>query len=155
MGNSESQPLQKIQVECGYAFKNKALLEQALTHDSLRVGNHQLPTYQRLEFLGDAVLQVIITDYLYYEHPTDGEGALTQKRSAIVGAQKQLEIAHKLELENYVMMSASNAGQPLGSRFKRWDKFVEALLGAIYVDAGGGWTGHEAVKKCVHKLWGL
>ena len=69
MGNADSQPIQKLQADLGYTFQNKELLKQALTHDSLRVSNPSLPTYQRLEFLGDSVIQFVITDFLYNKFP--------------------------------------------------------------------------------------
>jgi len=70
MGNSESQQfLNKVQNEFGYTFKNQELLKQCLTHDSLRADNPNIPTYQRLEFLGDTVLQFIITEYLFNKFP--------------------------------------------------------------------------------------
>jgi len=74
-----------------------------------------------------------------------------------VSGRKQQEIANKLELQKYVQMGASDRGQPLPFQFKQHHKFVEALLGAIYLDAGGSYSGRgmDAAKKCIFKLWGL
>jgi len=70
MGNSESQQfLNKVQTEFGYKFNNQKLLIQSLTHDSLRATDPNIPTYQRLEFLGDRVLDFIITEYLFNKFP--------------------------------------------------------------------------------------
>ena len=78
-------------------------------------------------------------------------------RAELVCGMKLQEIAMRLDLQRYVFMAPSNQGQSPGNRFKAYHKFVEALLGGIYLDAGGSYHGQgmEAAKKCIFALWGF
>ncbi|CAF1572959.1 unnamed protein product [Didymodactylos carnosus] len=154
MGNSEAkqrgQLLYTIQSNCGYWFKNKQILEEALTHDSCRLTNPEILTYERLEYLGDSFLGWIITDYLFRKYLSDNEGDLSRKRSDLVSSSMQRKIADKLRIDEYIKFDKSVQNQNSGQAFRKYDKFVEALIGGIYIDGG-----FEKAKSIVYNLWGL
>jgi ribonuclease-3 len=126
-------------------------LKEAMSHDSLRANNSNLRDYQRLEHLGDAVLHFVISNYLFCKHPDWNERDLSNERDSLVKGSKQKEIAETLELQKFVKMSSGVQMQ----YFSRIDKFLEALIGAVYIDAGGEQKGYPDVKKVIYKLWNL
>ena len=144
MNRAES--LAKIQTALGYTFRNTKLLEQALTHDSHRVNDRSVPTYQRLEFLGDSVLNLVVSDHIFRHHPDFNEGQLTDKRKDLTQAIKQGQIAEKLNIKEHVFLGQSvNRNQ-----FSRYHSFVESLIGAVYVDSD-----LSEAKKVIGRLWEL
>ena len=118
-------------------FKNQELLEEALTHRSYlnehrsRNGKHN----ERLEFLGDAVLELIVTEYLFknYDNP---EGELTNWRAALVKGETLAKVADKLGLENFLRMSKGEKGDTGRARNYRLANMVESIIGAAYLDQG-------------------
>jgi len=143
---SRAEAFNKLQTSLGYHFKNIKLLEEALNHDSNRVNDRTVPTYQRLEFLGDSVLNLVVSDYIFHAHPDFAEGQLTDKRIELTKALKQGQIAEKLNIKDHVSFGQSvNRNQFLGSH-----KFVESLIGAVYIDRG-----LDEAKKVIHRLWEL
>ncbi len=115
----------------GHAFRDPSLLEDALTHRSAR-GPHN----ERLEFLGDAFLNFVIAGSLYDAHPDLPEGDLTRLRAALVRAETLAEIARELELDEQVILgpgAATGAGHRRGSIL---GDALEAVIGAVFVDAG-------------------
>jgi len=155
MGNSvtseEDKALEEIQEKVGYRFRDKNLLIEALTHDSLRVNNPNIPTYQRLEFLGDSVLQLIISEYLIKIYATGKEGFLSEKRKEFVSNSKLHEIASKLQLAKYVKVAN---GFP-AFQIRGYGSFVESILGAIYVDAGYCASGSTPSNNFICRCWKL
>jgi ribonuclease-3 len=126
-----------LEERIGYKFRNSLLLAEALTHPSLA---HETQRYhfdnQRLEFLGDAVLQLVITECLYEDFPSEAEGQLTKFRARLVSRQALKEHAVSLDLGRYLMMGRgeeASGGRERGSTLA--DAF-EALIGAIYLDSG-------------------
>src|SRR3982751_4361688 len=102
--------LEDLQKEIGVAFSDTALLERAFTHRSY-LNEHSkegLEHNERLEFLGDAVLELVVTDYLYRNYPNP-EGDLTNWRSALVKTESLSEVAEKLELDQYLKLSKGEA----------------------------------------------
>ena len=87
----------------GYTFSDIKLLETALTHPSFG-GDHHVPHYQRLEFLGDAVLELAISRYLYFEFPEVDEGKLTRIRAGLVREETLCRAAKRLELGRYIRL---------------------------------------------------
>jgi ribonuclease III len=138
--------VKNIQDTCKYTFKNPAMLKEAFTHDSNRVNDRTVATYQRLEFLGDSVLSLVISEYLYRKHPDYKEGQLTDARKKLIEAKKQMEIAEKLNVKDFIEFGQSVQKDV----FSKYHSFVESLIGAIYMD--GGFTEAERV---VRHLWGL
>ena len=141
---SRAERLQQLQRLCDYSFKRPALLEEALTHDSNRVNNREVPTYQRLEFLGDSVLSLVVSEYLYRNNTNFNEGELTKKRSELTDAKKQTQILEKLALKDYILFGQSVPKD----QFKGHHKFVESLIGAVYIDGG-----LEEARKLIRKFW--
>ena len=127
---------EKIEKKIKYRFKNKMLLKEALTHRSFTTENNINYDNQRLEFLGDAVVQIIITDYIYKKYKEKNEGDLTAIRSALVKRESLAELAKYLNLEEYILLGK---GETVAGGNKRdsvlCDAF-EALMGAIYLDSG-------------------
>ncbi len=130
-------PLQKLQKTIGYEFKNPALLVEALTHPSLahekgRENNHN----QRLEFLGDAVLQLLLTDRIFKLHPSLPEGKLTQIRAHLANRHALFRRAQAIELGKYLLLGKGEEGSGGRTRLSNLADGFEALLGAIYLDGG-------------------
>jgi ribonuclease III len=119
-------------------FKNKKLLEQAFIHRSYINENSgsRLSHNERLEFLGDAVLELIVTDYLYNKYPDHNEGDLTAYRSALVNAVIIGEVAHNLEMNEYLLLSKGESKDIGKARSYILANTYEAYVGAVYIDQG-------------------
>jgi ribonuclease-3 len=123
---------------CGLAFKNSALLTEALTHRSYLnehreyEGNHN----ERLEFLGDAVLELAATDYLFKKFPTKTEGELTSYRAALVNTVSLAETAQALGLSDFLLLSKGESKDTGRAREVILADAFEAVIGAVYLDAG-------------------
>jgi ribonuclease III len=115
-----------------------ALLERALTHRSYAYENGGLPTNERLEFLGDSVLGLIVTDTLFRGHPELPEGQLAKLRAAVVNMRALADVGRQLELGSYVRLGRGE--ETTGGRDKSsiLADTLEALIGAVYVDCGLG-----------------
>lgn len=121
-----------------YSFKNKKILEEALTHRSFLNENpgHGTSHNERLEFLGDAVLELAVTEDLYARYPQYEEGTLTSLRAALVNYQMLASIARTLGLENFLKLSRGEAKDTGRAREVILANAMEALIGAIYLDSG-------------------
>lgn len=119
-------------------FKNKKLLEQAFIHRSYINENTKsnLCHNERLEFLGDAVLELVVTDYLYKKYPDQDEGSLTAYRSALVNAVIIGEIALELGMNEYLLLSKGEAKDIGKARGYILANTYEAYVGAVYLDRG-------------------
>src|SRR3989338_3017394 len=141
----------KLEKKIGVVFKNKDLLKEALTHRSYinekpKWGiNHN----ERLEFLGDAILELIVTENIFKKFPKKEEGELTLYRSALVNSKMLGAIAYEIGLGDQILLSRGEAKESAKNRSK--DKLaanaIEALIGAIYLDRD-----YEAAKKFVDKF---
>jgi ribonuclease-3 len=118
-------------------FNNKDLLQQALVHRSYLNENpdFRLKDNERLEFLGDAVLEMVVTEYLYQNYPNP-EGELTNWRAALVNAKMLAQVADQLKLNNYLLLSRGEAKDTGRARRYILANTFEALIGAIYLDQG-------------------
>ena len=119
----------------GYTFKNMKLLETALTHPSFG-GDHHVPHYQRLEFLGDAVLELAISRYLYFEFPEIDEGKLTRIRAGLVREETLCRAARRLELGRYIRLSVGEDRSGGRDKPSILCDVMEAVLAAVYLDGG-------------------
>ncbi len=133
-----AQSLQQLQQKIGIHFRDPGLLLEAMTHSSFANESPQLSPRdnERLEYLGDAVLQLITAEYLYKHHPGATEGELTQTRSAMVNTNTLAQLAEELDLGGYLYLGkgiAKGGGRSLKSLLAN---SFEALLGAIFLDAG-------------------
>jgi ribonuclease-3 len=131
--------LSNLQKTLGLKFKNTDILRQAMVHRSY-INEH--PDFacghnERLEFLGDAVLEIVITEHLYLNYPDTPEGDLTNWRASLVNAKMLYIIAIELDLEAYLYLSRGEAkDKNKKSRHYILANAVEALIGAIYLDQG-------------------
>ena len=129
--------LEQLQIRLGCQFRDEALLRLALTHPSLaHESGEATPHNQRLEFLGDAVLQLVLTEKLFAYFPSSDEGQLSKSRAKLVNGETLAGFARALELGQYLILSRgedNNGGRDRSSTLA--DAF-EALLGAIFLDAG-------------------
>jgi ribonuclease-3 len=112
------------------------LLERALTHRSFAYENGGLPTNERLEFLGDSVLGVIVTDTLFREYPDLPEGQLAKLRAAVVNMRALAEVARGLRLGDYVRLGKGEEGTGGRDKSSILADTLEAVLGAVYLDRG-------------------
>lgn len=121
-------------------FKNKDLLKQAFIHRSYinENGSSALSHNERLEFLGDAVLELSVTDFLYKKYPNHTEGELTALRSALVNAVIISSVAEDLGMNDYLLLSKGEAKDKGKARQYILANTYEALIGAIYMDQGYG-----------------
>jgi ribonuclease-3 len=126
-----------IEEKLGVAFKDKDLLVSSLTHRSYLNENRTfpLPHNERLEFLGDAVLELISTEYLYL-HYNHAEGELTNFRSALVNYRMLSEIASRLDLERHLLLSKGESKDIGRARQVILANAMEAVIGALYLDQG-------------------
>lgn len=122
------------------SFKNKDLLRQAFTHRSY-INEHRrlkLEHNERLEFLGDAVLELVVTEYLYQKYQDRTEGELTAYRSALVNAITLADVAKELGMEHYLLLSRGEAKDKGRARQYILANTFEAVVGAIFLDGGYG-----------------
>lgn len=112
------------------------LLERALTHRSYAYENGGLPTNERLEFLGDSVLGLVVTDTLYRGHPDLPEGQLAKLRAAVVNMRALADVARTLGLGRYLRLGRGEEGTGGRDKSSILADTLEALIGAIYVDKG-------------------
>lgn len=130
--------LAEFEQHIGTAFANKALLEQAFIHRSFINENPRsgLSHNERLEFLGDAVLELTVTEFLYAKFPDHNEGDLTAYRSALVNAINLGEVAEGLHINEMMKFSKGEAKDVSRARSSILADAYEALVGAIYLDQG-------------------
>lgn len=138
-------PLEK---KLNLKFKNKDLLIQAFCHRSYLNENPDfyLSHNERLEFLGDAVLELAVTEYLYQKYPKKSEGELTNWRAALVNAKQLGDLAKDLDLNEFLLLSRGEAKELGKARMYILANTFEALIGAIYLDQG-----YQAAKEFVEK----
>lgn len=137
MEQTSKRTLKDLQQQLGITFEDEGLLERAFIHRSY-LNEHPksgLEHNERLEFLGDAVLELVVTDYLYrnYDNP---EGDLTNWRSALVKTESLSAVAETLELDQYLKLSRGETKGNARSRALIHANCVEATIGAIYLDKG-------------------
>ncbi|MDO8664602.1 MAG: ribonuclease III [Candidatus Liptonbacteria bacterium] len=122
----------------GYDFKNKDLLTEALTHRSYLNENTKwpLPHNERLEYLGDAVLELIVTEALFKNYPDAAEGKMTVLRAALVNYQILAIIGGEIRLEEFILMSKGERGGSPKAKEVILANAMEALVGSLYLDGG-------------------
>lgn len=127
----------------GYQFRNEALLRMALTHRSLGEGHNQ-----RLEFLGDSVLGLLIAELLYELFPAEAEGDLSRRLVSLVNGEQLARIGVALGLGPLIAMSQSEEDQGGRENRSNLEDACEALLGAVYLDGG-----LEAARGIITRFW--
>ncbi len=119
----------------GYSFTRKELLEQALTHRSYSASTGR-PHYERLEFLGDAVLQLVVSTHLYKKYPQLPEGQLAKVRALLVSQPTLAELGRKLKLDAYLKVGKGEEMSGVRQRDSVLCDVVEAVYGAVFLDGG-------------------
>jgi ribonuclease-3 len=122
--------LKALKQSLGYRFKSQILLEKALTHPSFSAQEN----YERLEFLGDAILSAILTETLFQLFPNTSEGELTIYKSSLVNGKFLAELAANLSIRPWIRFSTQASGGPMGTSVL--EDVLEALVGAIFLEAG-------------------
>ena len=132
--SSQSNPFAALEKICKYRFKNRQYLIQAFTHRS--ISNQPRQNYERLEFLGDAVIDIVVSRELMREFPEGDEGVLTQKRSALVQKIFLATMGQLLKLLDFVQIESTVDLKEEKIAVKQSANLFEALVGAIYLDGG-------------------
>ncbi len=131
--------LQGLEKAIGYEFNNKEIIREALTHSSyaneLKARRQIVPCNERLEFLGDSVLSIIVSEYLYSTYKDIPEGELTKLRAALVQSSALAEYARKIGLGNYLYLGRGEEKNDGRHRQSLLENAFEALLAAVYLDA--------------------
>jgi len=141
--------MKALEERLGYTFRDKELLYHALTHSSY-ANEHRgtgLTSNERLEFLGDSVLGMVVADYLYFAHPDTPEGELTRTRAALVREGSLHEAALSLNLGDYLRLGKGEDAGGGRSRPSLLADAMEAVFAAIYLDGG-----IEPVRKLIKRL---
>ncbi|MFF3840993.1 ribonuclease III [Streptomyces sp. NPDC001930] len=131
----------------GYRLES-ALLVRALTHRSFAYENGGLPTNERLEFLGDSVLGLVVTDTLYRTHPDLPEGQLAKLRAAVVNSRALADVGRELELGSFIRLGRGEEGTGGRDKASILADTLEAVIGAVYLDQG-----LDAASELVHRLF--
>jgi len=127
-------PQTEIEKKCGYRFKNKTYYKQAFSHRSISTKPRE--NYERLEFLGDAVIDIVVSRELMREFPEGDEGILTQKRSALVQKSFLSTMGQLLNLLDHIKIESNVDLSQEKIALKQAANLYEALIGAVYLDGG-------------------
>ena len=141
--------LKELEKRIGYKFQDFSLLKHALMHSSYTNEKH-LPKYQcneRLEFLGDAVLELVSSEFLFLENPKEPEGKLTKTRASMVCEPSLAFCARDIELGSYLLLGKGEEATGGRTRESVTSDAMEALIGAIYLDGG-----FADAKEFIHKF---
>lgn len=135
--------MKDLEETIGYVFKNRALLLEALTHKSYKNSYNN----ERLEFLGDAVLDLLVGEFLFHKFPESAEGNLSKMRSSIVNEKGFMRLAQEINLGRYLLISPSEEHNQGRTKPSILSNAFEALMGAIYLE-----NGIECVRTIISKL---
>lgn len=151
--NKAKNNLSSLEKIIGISFNNTDILQQALVHRSYLNENPDFPLKdnERLEFLGDAVLEMVVTEYLYSNYPNP-EGELTSWRAALVNAKMLAKVAERLKINDHLMLSHGEAKDNGRARQYILANAMEALIGAIYLDQGYEKTNQFIAKEILKEL---
>jgi ribonuclease-3 len=138
-----------VEQAVGYRFKDQELLERSLTHISAVAGGSRANSYQRLEFLGDHVLGLVISDMLFRTFPKADEGELSRRLADLVRRESCADVARAIDLGAALRLGASEANAGGRLRTAILADVCEALVGAVYLDGG-----YAETCKLVERLWG-
>lgn len=127
----------ELEKRLSYTFKNKSLLARALTHKSYANElKNTIEHNEKLEFLGDAVLDLVVGEFLYEKYPTDNEGGLSKKRASIVNEEILFELARDMELNKLLQLGKGEAQTGGALKPRLLASSLEAIVGAVYLDGG-------------------
>jgi ribonuclease-3 len=138
-----------LQEKLGYVFKDAGLLQAALTHPSHEKSNKKISSYERLEFLGDRVLSLLVAEWLFELYANESEGGLAKRHAALVNRDILADIAERVNLPESLQLL--HAQDLVRGRVNILSDALEALLGAIYLDAGD--KALELMRPIIRDLW--
>jgi ribonuclease-3 len=143
-----NQDFKNFCAKISYYFTNQKLMEEALTHPSLSKDNFDRPNYQRLEFLGDKVLSLVVGEFLMGKYPNEMEGSLSKRQAALVSGETLAEVALLIGLTE--VLQISNGERKLGGKTNKrnLENALEALIGGIYLDSN-----YSEAKNFILKFW--
>ena len=139
----------ELETRIGHSFADKSLLDSALTHISALSGKSRAGSYQRLEFLGDHVLGLVVSDMLYRAFPGANEGELSRRLADLVRREACAEVARAIELGDAIKLGPSEANAGGRRRLAILADVCEALIGAVFIDGG-----YVAAAGLIERLWG-
>jgi len=130
--------IERLEEKIDYIFQNKDLIRQALTHSSYANERkiNRIKDYERIEFLGDAVLEMVSSEFLYNSHEEMSEGQLTRRRAAMVCEPSLASCARDLGLDHYILLGKGEEMTGGRARDSIVSDVMEALIGAVYLDGG-------------------
>ncbi len=131
-----------------YSFSNQKLLNEALTHPSLSKEDKLSPNYQRLEFLGDKVLSLVIGEFLLKKYLHESEGDLSKRQAALVSGETLSKIALEIGLDKVIKVSKGEKNLGGATNKRNLENSLEALIGAIYLDSD-----FDSAKKFIMRFW--
>lgn len=147
---SPATKLTALQKRIGYQFRDRALLDEAMTHASFLQEHPETPSHnQRLEFLGDSVLHFVLSDALYRQFTSDREGVLSRRRAGLTRGEFLSKLAHDLGVDAGLRLGQSEEDAGGRQRASILEDALEALVGAIYLDSD-----FETARKVVLKWYG-
>ena len=139
----------ELEQKTGYTFADKTLLDGALTHISSLSGKNRVASYQRLEFLGDHVLGLVVSDLLFRGFPSADEGELSRRLADLVRKETCADVARGIDLGAAIRLGASEANAGGRQRVAILADVCEALIGAVFLDGG-----YQSAAAAVEQLWG-
>ncbi|MDX1924269.1 MAG: ribonuclease III [Rickettsiaceae bacterium] len=147
MSKSNTGKISELEKRLEYVFDDKNLITEALTHSSLNVTKHDRNN-ERMEFLGDSVLGMIITEDLYKNYKKSKEGSLSTMRSRLVSSSAICFVARKISLREFLILSQGEEKNGGRDNPRNLENAMEAIIGAIYLDSG-----YDMAKKITLHLW--
>lgn len=144
---SVSESVTELEAILRYSFADKDRLQLALTHSSLKQSKND-PSYERLEFLGDRVLGLVIAELMLEKFPTAAEGKLAPRLATLVSGATLADVARSLDLGRFILMTAGEAAAGTNARDSVLADCCEAVIGALYVDGG-----LEAAGEFIRRVW--
>lgn len=139
----------ELEERIGYSFAEKSLLESALTHISALSGKSRGSSYQRLEFLGDHVLGLVVSDMLFRAFPKADEGELSRRLADLVRKETCADVARAIDIGSVIRLGVSESNSGGRRRLAILADVCESLVGAVFLDGG-----YEAATALVERLWG-
>lgn len=134
-----------LETEINYSFKDKTLLNNALTHSSMQKAHIN---NERLEFLGDRVLGLVVADIIYAKFEGEDEGKLAKRHTALVRRDALFNVANKINIEAHIQISAAERKSGGSKKKTILSNAIEAIIGAIYTDGG-----YESAYKFIANFW--
>lgn len=139
----------ELEIKLNYLFKNKKLLEEALTHPSMSY-NKKLKhfNYEKLEFLGDSILSMIVNEYLFKTHIQETEGELSKRKAFLVSKDTLYKISKDIDIGKFIIMTTGEEQCGGRENINNLENVLEAIIGAMYLDGG-----FEIVKSFILSNW--